>query len=165
MIEVLKRTFPFPVAYVRAERSFPWESIPSSLAKKRVFSARPTSLSIELPYAYDVMAQARFLALWVQQSQSYRRESVTRQIGLPLLWIREFLFHNVKQRVRKFVLYSGIWKCHDYDMNCSRREHNACIVWTKCSYSSFAYILQQKIPSHGLSRRYESYFFMLSIQT
>jgi biotin transporter BioY len=37
-------------------------------------------------------------------------------------------FHNVKQSVWKFVLYSGSCKCHDYDMDCSRRQRNACIV-------------------------------------
>lgn len=164
MIDVLKRTFPFPFAYVRAERSFPWERIPSSLAKKRVLSARSTSLSIELPYAYGVMVQARVAVQLFPPGFLHMSGTiavVSPRAGYAANWPAFamnmwILFHNVKQSVWKCVLYSGSCKCHDYDMNCSRRQRNTVI-------QVFANILQQKIPSHDLSRYHES-FFMRSIQ-
>jgi hypothetical protein len=145
MIDVLKRTFPFPVVYVHAERSFPWESIPSGLAKKRVLSARPTSLSIELPYAYGVMVQARVAAQLFPPDLLHMGGTiavVSLRVRYATNW-RAFamnmgiLFHNVKQSVWKFVLYSSCCKCYDYDINCSRHQRNTRILWARYSYSRF----------------------------
>jgi hypothetical protein len=144
MIDVLKRMFPFPVAYVHAKRSFPWESIPSSLAKKRVLLARPTSLSIELPYAYGVMVQARAAVQLFPPDFLHMSGTiavVSPRAGYAANWPGlamnvGILFHNMKQSVWKFLLHSDTWKCHDYDTNCSRRQRNACIVWIRYSYSS-----------------------------
>jgi hypothetical protein len=61
------------------------------------------------------------------------------------------------------VLYSGSCKCHDYDMDCSRRQRNACIVWIRLSYSSFCVHIAAK-DSFTRSVMVLRNFVMLAIQ-